>query len=65
MIIGSKWSWSCHMKCKSDICEVNGSKIAKLGFKEDWYKGTSIYVVGDGSYRDTIMVEIIFLILSR
>jgi hypothetical protein len=44
------------------VCEVNGSKIAKLGSIEDGYNGSSIHVVGGGSYMDTTMVEIIFLI---
>jgi hypothetical protein len=40
------------------MCEANGSKIGKLISREE----SSIHVVGDKSYMDTTMVEIIFLI---
>jgi hypothetical protein len=50
------------MKWESDICEVNGSKVAKLGSIRDGYWRSSIHVVGDRSYMDTTMVEIIVLI---
>jgi hypothetical protein len=50
------------MKWENDIYEVNGSKVIKLGTKEGLYKRSGIQVVGDGSYMDTPMVEIIFLI---
>jgi hypothetical protein len=44
------------------LCELNGSKVANLGYIKDGYKRSSIHVVGDRSYMDTTMVEIIFLI---
>jgi hypothetical protein len=52
------------MKWECDICEVSGSKVAKLGSIsiKDGYKGSIIQVVGDRSYMNTTMVEIIFLI---
>jgi hypothetical protein len=50
------------MKWERDICEVKGSKLTKLGSKYDWYNKSNILVVGDRSYMDTTMVEIIFLI---
>jgi hypothetical protein len=37
-------------------------KVAKLRSIEDGYKSSSIHLVGDRSYMDTTMVEIIFLI---
>jgi hypothetical protein len=39
-----------HEVVENDICEVSGSKIAKLGSIEDGYKRSSIHVVGDKSY---------------
>jgi hypothetical protein len=51
------------MKWESDICEVKGSKVIQLGTKEGLCK-SSIHVVGDISYMDTTMVEIIFLIFE-
>jgi hypothetical protein len=50
------------MKWESDICEVNGSKVAKLGSKEEGHKRSSIHVVGGISYMDTTMADITFLI---
>jgi hypothetical protein len=49
------------LRWESDICEVKGSELTKLGSKEDWYKRSSIHVVGDRSYMDTTVVEIMFL----
>jgi hypothetical protein len=51
------------MKWESDICEVNGFKVAKLGsmYIKDGYKRSSIHTVGDRSYMDTTIVDM-FLI---
>jgi hypothetical protein len=46
------------------MCEVNVSKVAKLGSIEDGYKRSSIHVVGGISYMDTTVVEVIFLIFE-
>jgi hypothetical protein len=44
------------------MSEVNGSKVVKLGSIEDGSKRSSIHVVEVRSYKDTTMMEIIFLI---
>jgi hypothetical protein len=42
------------------MCEVNGSKVIKGG----GYKKSNIHVVGDKSYMDATIMEIIFLIFE-